>query len=312
MWRSTARMLLANRWTGVGAGAWEVHIPLYQNSDQGYEDDYFAHNEYLQLLAEYGLPVGGLAIAFLLAYLLQSAGRTWHVQAQYESEGPLRWTALVSLLALALVCLAGFPLHLAATGALLALCLALLGGSDVRLGSPQLGIVSARAGPIVRSAALVLLICASLLAAGISVQAMRAERLLVQVVQRGNGILASGLPASAAPNQDRLRLMALQVRAGVAIAPHYRKLSALGADQLAKWGDWETAAWVWRSVLASRPWLAAMWANLARAELQLGDYPAAYSALQQWLALQPGSGDANALLVDLLERMGRAEGALRE
>jgi tetratricopeptide (TPR) repeat protein len=55
-----------------------------------------------------------------------------------------------------------------------------------------------------------------------------------------------------------------------------------------------------------------MWANLARAELQLGNYPAAYSALQQWLALQPGSGDASALQVDLLKRMGRSDDALRE
>ena len=61
----------------VGAGAWEVRIPLYQRTDTTLETDYYVHNEFLQLLSEYGLVVGGLALAFLLAYLLQAAHSTW-------------------------------------------------------------------------------------------------------------------------------------------------------------------------------------------------------------------------------------------
>ncbi len=52
--------------TGVGAGAWEVDIPLYQTEGSQLETDYYVHNEILQLLAEYGL-VGWL-------FLLGSAG----------------------------------------------------------------------------------------------------------------------------------------------------------------------------------------------------------------------------------------------
>jgi O-antigen ligase len=47
MWMATARMMIANPWTGVGAGAWEVQIPLYQRADTCLETDYYAHNETL-------------------------------------------------------------------------------------------------------------------------------------------------------------------------------------------------------------------------------------------------------------------------
>src|SRR5665647_521337 len=133
MWKATARMMIANPWTGVGAGAWEVQIPLYQRIGEGVETDFYAHNEFLQLLSEYGVVVGGLFIAVLLAYLLIAAGKTWHLQGADLAEAPLRALTLASLLALLIVSNAGFPWRLAGTGALLALGLAILAGSDARL-----------------------------------------------------------------------------------------------------------------------------------------------------------------------------------
>ncbi|MBK9238440.1 MAG: O-antigen ligase family protein [Rhodoferax sp.] len=72
MWKATVRMIAANPITGVGAGAWEVEVPRYQEPGALTEDDFYAHNEVLQLLAEYGL----LGWAFLLA-LLAYLGRGW-------------------------------------------------------------------------------------------------------------------------------------------------------------------------------------------------------------------------------------------
>jgi O-antigen ligase len=72
MWRATLRMLVSHPLVGVGAGAWEANIPLFQNDDTTLEIDYYAHNEYLQLLSECCLVVGGLVLAFLGAYWIQS------------------------------------------------------------------------------------------------------------------------------------------------------------------------------------------------------------------------------------------------
>ncbi|MBV5344827.1 MAG: O-antigen ligase family protein, partial [Rhodoferax sp.] len=84
--------------TGVGAGAWEVQVPRFQNADMQVEADYYAHNEVLQLLAEYGL-TGWLFLCLLIAYLLFATWKTWTDQTQTgRQHAPLRAAALTSLL----------------------------------------------------------------------------------------------------------------------------------------------------------------------------------------------------------------------
>ncbi|OIQ65964.1 exodeoxyribonuclease III [mine drainage metagenome] len=117
LWKATARMITAHPLVGVGAGAWEVQIPLYLSN----EIDFYPHNEVLQLLAEYGLLVGGLFLAVLFACLLLAAGKTWRLSGANLTEAPLRALILCSLLALLIVSNAEFPWHLATTCALLAL-----------------------------------------------------------------------------------------------------------------------------------------------------------------------------------------------
>ena len=266
MWRGSARMLMDKPWTGVGAGAWEVFIPLYQGPSADEEPDYYAHNEYLQLLAEYGLPLGGGTLAVLLAYLLLAARNTWRLPVESEPEAPLRAIALSSLLALLVVSLAGFPWRLATTGAFFMLNLALLAGSDARLQLRDAlghGMLAWTTRGRWRYQATPLLI-GSALTVFVSVQAVRAEMNIVRGIHQLNRALSirHGDPEAS----ETARLLGVELlHQGISINPHYRKVIAIAAEQLARMGDWENAATVLKSIAESRPYVANLWANLVLA-----------------------------------------------
>ncbi|MES2482993.1 MAG: O-antigen ligase family protein, partial [Pseudomonadota bacterium] len=139
MWRATLRMIADRPLAGVGAGAWEEELPLYQTAGSQLETDYYVHNEFLQLVAEFGI-VGWVVLALLTAYLLGAAWRTVRpagtaaLPQDAQAEAPWRAIVLTSLLALMVVSNIGFPWRLASTGALFALCLGALAASDARLG----------------------------------------------------------------------------------------------------------------------------------------------------------------------------------
>ena len=305
MWLATARMLVANPWTGVGAGAWEVQIPLYQRIDTTLETDYHAHNESLQLLSEYGLVVGGLCLAFLWAYLIKVAAATWQASGPALQEAPLRAFVLTSLLAQLIVSNAGFPWHLAGGGMLLALCLGLLARSDLRLGDQA----AARAhgfGVSARTlqAAGVGLACCVVVASGLSVQALRAERKLVSGITLANGY-ARAARAGSSTAAD-LKDQALQLaREGIAINPHYRKLTAEIAAPFAAQGDWHNAVWMLESLTASRPHLSALWTDLARGYSILGQHVQAEQAWAQVQRLKPEALSTATLHATLLAQAGR-------
>lgn len=305
MWKATARMMMAKPWTGVGAGAWEVQIPLYQRTGESMETDYYAHNESLQLLSEYGLVVGGFFLAFLFAYLLIAAGKTWRLQGADLQEAPLRAVTLSSLLALLLVSNAGFPWHLASTGALFALCLAILAGSDARLGIRDSFFVTQLPWrPVISRALLVASLCCALLAAYITQQAAESERKIVRAIKLAHAAAQPG-PSEAKQTANRKTELLQNVREGIAINPHYRKLTPIVADTLAASGDWANAVWIWESVAASRPHVAVIWANIARGYTQLGQNDRAMEALEHLQRLQPGAPGMHALEVILLSRTGR-------
>ena len=123
MWKATTRLIQQRPLSGVGAGAWESEIPLYQAEGSQLETDYYVHNEFLQLVAEYGL-VGWLFLLALAAYLLAAFWRTLLGKGpQAQAEAPWRAVFLCSLLSLMVVSNIGFPWRMATTGALFALCL---------------------------------------------------------------------------------------------------------------------------------------------------------------------------------------------
>jgi O-antigen ligase len=302
MWMATARMMIANPWTGVGAGAWEVQIPLYQRHDTTLETDYYAHNEWLQLLSEYGALVGGLVMAVWLAYLLKSAGNTWTIEEVHRDEAPIRTITLAGLLALLIVSCAGFPWHLAGCGVLLALCFGILAGSDTRNGYQQVFFASSLSWrPPYGNASVVALVVCMVLACYITQRAVVAEHKIVQAVQLS--AQATRLAKSDTRASDEAKAKALQaVKEGIAITPHYRRFTALVAEMLAARGDWTNAVWVLETLTTSRPNVAALWSALASGYSKLGQHQNAMDALQQVKRLKPNDLASFGLEVAILSR----------
>jgi O-antigen ligase len=309
MWMATARMMIANPWTGVGAGAWEVQIPLYQRNNTTLETDYYAHNEWLQLLSEYGLLVGGLVLAVWLAYGLKSVGNTRAIEGTNRDELPLRAISLAGLLALLIVSSAGFALHLAACGVLLALCLGILTGSDARLGNQQTFFASKIGWQPAFSHALLLALAACItLATYITWQAVQAEHQIVQAMHWS--AQASRLASSNPQASEEAKAQALQaVKEGIAINPHYRRFTALVAEMLSARGDWVNAVWVLETLTQSRPNVVALWSALANGYSILGQHTAATQALQQVKRLKPDALATVGLEVSLLSRAGHDDQA---
>lgn len=305
MWKATARMLKANPLMGVGAGAWEVYIPLYQEDGAQLETDYYAHNEFLQLLAEYGL-AGWLFLLLLLGYLCRAAWRTWHAATPgQQAEAPLRALVLSAMLALLIVSNAGFPWRMASTDAVFALCLALLAASDLRLG--WVGRFEAppwQWSTGLARATVAVALAATSLAGYITWQAVQCERDLVSAVRIALGVSQTGEPNHPQLAEPRREMLAL-LKAGVAINPHYRKLTAMAADELARWGDWRNAVWVWESIANSRPFVVAILGNIARGYSYLGDDARASAYLNRAKAMQPNAPTVRSFEVVSLARAGQ-------
>ena len=309
MWKATGRMIAAHPITGVGAGAWEVQSPLYQEPGSQLETDYYAHNEPLQLLAEYGL-LGWLFLASLLSYLLWSAYRTWTDRTDAgQREAPLRALTLSSLLVFLLVSNAGFPWRLASTGALFALSLSILAASDARL---RLGKTWLWPPVAWQERLSVRALCATAVCTGLALyiaqQAVECETKLVRATKIALTIAQSGQPNDPRWQMEKNRMLEL-LRQGIAINPHYRKLTPIAADAMAGWGDWKNATWVWESVLASRPYVVVLVANVARGYLQAGDFAKAQEYLDRAKSLQPTAPALASLEVMLLSKTGKEQEA---
>jgi O-antigen ligase len=311
MWKATGRIIERRPLTGVGAGAWEVDLPLFQNAGSQLETDYYVHNEILQLLAEYGL-VGWITLAALLAYLSVAGWRTWKLRGGPQAqEGALRAFVLVAMLAFLIVSNAGFPWRMAATCALFALMLGTLAASDARLAFA--GRTASRRlawQPAYSQTAAVASMVAVALAAFISQQAAECESKIVKSVKIALTISQSGdvnNPKWDKPKAEMLRL----ISEGVAINPHYRKITPMVADELAKWGDWKDAIWVWESVVSSRPYVTAIISNIARGYMAVGNNEKAMENLYRVKKLQPTATSVRSLEVILLSRTGKEPEALR-
>ena len=305
MWKATLVMIKANPVTGVGAGAWEAMQPLYQVEGSQLETDYYVHNELLQLLAEYGL-TGLLFLIALLGYLTSAAWKTFRNRTpEGLAEAPVRAITLASLLAFLVVSNIGFPWRLAATGSLFALSLALLAASDARLSirGPAAATRLSWKPAYSQILAVCMMVCLAL-TAYISQQAAATESKIVSAVKMALSISASGDVNN--PKWDKTkREMLVLAKDGIAINTHYRKITPMLADELAKWGDWKNAVWVWESVVVSRPYVTAIMSNIARGYAQMGNIDKALEYLARCEKIQPKATSVRSLKVILMSRSGK-------
>ena len=65
IWRDTLAMIRAHPLLGVGIGAYQTVFPMYGHSE-GSTIVEFAHNDYLQALADGGIVAGALAVWFII------------------------------------------------------------------------------------------------------------------------------------------------------------------------------------------------------------------------------------------------------
>lgn len=309
MWKATMGMIKAHPVLGVGAGAWEAMQPLYQVEGSQLETDYYVHNEILQLLAEYGL-TGLLFLIALLGYLTSVAWKTLRNRTpEGLAEAPVRAIALASLLAFLIVSNIGFPWRLAATGSLFALSLALLAASDARLSirGPTAATRLSWKPAYSQMLAVSMMVCLAL-TAYISQQAAATENKIVTAVKMALSISQSGDVNN--PKWDKTkREMLTLAKDGIAINTHYRKITPMIADELAKWGDWKNAVWVWESVILSRPYVVAMMSNVARGYSQMGNNEKALEYLARCEKIQPKAVSVRSLKVILMSRSGREKEA---
>ena len=296
MWQATGRMIQDRPVTGVGAGAWEVEIPLYQAAGLQLETDFYAHNEYLQLLGEYGL-LGWSFLAGLLIFFLRVARRIWT-----SPDDTFEAFALASLVALLLVSGAGFPWRMATTGALFALLLAILVAQEAQAISFRVPGYAARLGLVATLGCLAL-------TGYISQQAALAEYRIITAVKMALTITASGAPSDTRWDDAKARMLTL-VHEGIAITPHYRKITPSVADQLAAWGDWKHAIPIWQSVVSSRPFIVALLSNIGRGYMNLKDVDSAIVYLAKAKAINPEAPAVRTLEVVVLTQSGQEDRAL--
>ena len=302
MWKATLTAIAARPLAGLGAGAWENEIPRYQAEGSQLETDYYVHNEFLQLVAEYGV-VGWIFMLLLAAWLLAAAWRTWApASAEGEADQPWRATLLASLFALMLVSSIGFPWRLAATGALFAACLGALAASDARIGPVRPWFAQPlRWSPRIAHVALGLAGVCLVLALAISQRAAESEQKLVRAAKLALSLTATGNPTAPQFAPQRREVLQL-VRQGIALNPHYRKITPMVADELARWGDWKDATWIWESVLSSRPYVVAIITNVARGYASMGRGDQAQAWLERAKRLQPRAPSVRSLEVILAAR----------
>lgn len=312
MWKATASMVMAYPWTGVGAGAWEVHVPLYGPEEELLEIDYYAHNEFIQLLGEYGLVVGGGFAALLFAYfILYGQAALQHSIKGNRSSALWITTALSSLSALLIVSLAGFPWRMAGTGALLALCLAILATLDAKdwTSNPVSRVALNVAKPWVLRLTAGLLIVAIAISGFVTWRAAKAEKQWMQLVYEAELHLAKEHLSNSETDGKWHQSQLENIRQNMALHPHYRKLSALAANAFFSMGDWQAAAMLLESIAASRPHIPAVWRNLALANSKLGRAEQAQAALVQLQRLRPHLISTVELEVRLLLDSGQTTSA---
>ena len=143
LWQSALRVWEQNIWWGVGPAHYDVRFPAYRPLAMQLHP-YFAHNDYLQFLAEWGLVGAGLGAAALVLLGWGVVGSWRYVRGATSDLGHPRNSskfafvlgAVMGLVAILVHSVVDFNLHIPAN-AILAVTLAALLSSCLRFASER-------------------------------------------------------------------------------------------------------------------------------------------------------------------------------
>ncbi len=122
IWNDSIELIRQNPWTGAGLGCFEIAFTRVQSVELSYTMDH-AHNDYLELVAELGIPAAALlfiALFALAALTVQAALRARSGLARAHALG-----ALGGITALLVHSLADFNLHIPANALVFSVLLGL-------------------------------------------------------------------------------------------------------------------------------------------------------------------------------------------
>jgi tetratricopeptide (TPR) repeat protein len=270
---------------GVGGGNFEVFYPRYNRETSadrlfGFERQArFAHNEFVQVLADYG----AVGLLFFLAFLFGLAAAAWRLARRGAPGGDreLGLAALAAAVAFLLFSLFSFPLHRATPPLLLALA----AGIATRGAGRMEGRGGGRTVPLPRAA--------GVLAAGAAMTMAVAAVAWTTAELRGDYHLNRALGAYRAEDwRSALREGQL---ANEACPPRVDGLAVAGAAAL-ELDLPERAAPLLSRVLESRPWHLNSLLNLGVACADLGRPADGARYTERALSLVPGNGLAHANL----------------
>lgn len=311
LWKATVLMALDNPVLGVGAGAWEVEVPRYQSEHSLVEVDYYAHNEFLQLIAEFGL-AGWFFLLITFLYFVKSVPFLLKSN-DFNDQRLFTGMVLIALSALFIVSAVGFPWRLATTCAMFALFIGIVAKNEYVPSYPVPPSVSdgSLGFRFVKWGFPILIAAIASLWGVVTYYAFKSESYLVRAIQMSLDIKQSGHVSN--PRWDKSKAQIIDLaHNGIAINPHYRKLTPMIADLMSSWGDWKDAVSIWQTVLVSRPHVFMLHANVIHGLMQLGDYSASQAALDRARKLTPNVVGLDALQCVIWERTGNFSKAQSE
>lgn len=311
LWKATILMALDNPILGVGAGAWEVEVPRYQSEHSLVEIDYYAHNEFLQLIAEFGL-AGWFFLLITVLYFVRSVPLLLQ-KNEFNDQRLFTGMVLIALTALFIVSAVGFPWRLATTCAMFALFIGIIAKNQYVPSYPVSPSVSDRGlgFKFGKWGFPILITAIASLWFVVTYYALKSESYLVRAIQMSLDIKKSGHASNPRWDKSKTEIIDL-AHNGIAINPHYRKLTPMIADLMSSWGDWKGAVSIWQTVLASRPHVFVLHANVIHGLMQLGDYSASQAALDRARMLTPNVMELDALQCVIWERTGNLRKAQSE
>lgn len=285
LWRNGIEIARDHLLLGVGGGNFEVFYPPYNRETSadrlyGFEKQArFAHNEYLQVLVDYG----AIGLLLFLAFLFGLAAAAWRV-AREGAPGGDRLLALASLAAtasFAIFAFFSFPLHRSMPPLLLALSAGIAARGAGRMegrGGGRTVALPRAAGVLAAGAAMSLAVAAL---AWTSAE-LRGD---YHLNRAGSAYRAEDWPS--ALHEGLLSNEACPLRVdGLAVAG----AAALRLDRPGR------AAPLLSRVLETRPWHLNSLLNLGVARTSLGRPAEGARQTERALALVPGNGIAHANL----------------